>query len=183
MPLTGDAPACDVARSAGSKRSLLPPLPRLPLRFSISAPALPKLTSTAQAKRPASAAPRPRGIPGQDPGELRIRAAAARKRAFELESYSAGNDGNEEGEIDENEMAELLHQIDYECQDLFEAEKNGYVGSNLQMEDEDEDGEMVVLTKFGQKGDRLQPPMVGAKKEVRRKKSFAESMFGRKVVA
>ena len=53
-------------------------------------------------------------------------------------------------------MAELLHQIDYECQDLFEAEKNASVVPNLEMEDEDEDGEMVVVTKFGQKGERLQ---------------------------
>ncbi|KAL8865210.1 MAG: hypothetical protein Q9174_007011 [Haloplaca sp. 1 TL-2023] len=181
MTLTGDVPARDIARNAPSKKSLLPSLPRLPLRFTASAPSLPKLVSTPQAKRPASAAPR--GIPGQDPGELRIRAAAARKRAFELESYSAGTDGDEEGEIDENEMTELLHQISFECQDLIQAEKEGLLVPNLEMEDEDEDEEMVVVTKFGQKGDGLQPPMMEAKKEVRRKKSFAESLFGRKAVA
>ncbi|KAL8714263.1 MAG: hypothetical protein Q9225_006622 [Loekoesia sp. 1 TL-2023] len=60
--------------------------------------------------------PKTRGIIGAGPGEIRIREAAARKKAFERECYDSGDDGAEcdyDGDVDEKEMEELLEEMRY----------------------------------------------------------------------
>ncbi|KAL8908819.1 MAG: hypothetical protein Q9207_000545 [Kuettlingeria erythrocarpa] len=57
--------------------------------------------------------PRPRGVVGQDPTELKIREANARKRAFDKECFAAGSTC-EEGDledIDPDEMQGLLFEM------------------------------------------------------------------------
>lgn len=59
--------------------------------------------------------PKSRGIVGADPGELRIREAAARRKAFDKECYESGDDGSsfEYENVDEKEMEELLEEMRY----------------------------------------------------------------------
>ncbi|KAL8922913.1 MAG: hypothetical protein Q9208_004875 [Pyrenodesmia sp. 3 TL-2023] len=58
-------------------------------------------------------APRPRGVVGADPNELKIREANARKRAFDKECFAAGTSCDEDGsgDIDEDEMEGLIFEM------------------------------------------------------------------------
>lgn len=57
--------------------------------------------------------PRTRGIVGQDPTEIKIREAVARKKAFDRECFAAGSNGDEGDldDVDEKEMEELMFEI------------------------------------------------------------------------
>ncbi|KAL8764383.1 MAG: hypothetical protein Q9184_000088 [Pyrenodesmia sp. 2 TL-2023] len=58
-------------------------------------------------------APRPRGVVGADPNELKIREANARKRAFDRECFAAGSscDEGDLEDIDEQEMEALIFEM------------------------------------------------------------------------
>ena len=83
-------------------------------------------------RTPATAPPKHRGIVGKDPGELSIRAAMARKKAFQLESFENGDYGAEidmnglDNETDEEEMEKEMEEmrflLQYQSQDLGEEE-------------------------------------------------------------
>lgn len=57
--------------------------------------------------------PRPRGVVGQDPNELKIREANARKRAFDKECFAAGSscDEGDLEDVDEQEMEGLIFEM------------------------------------------------------------------------
>ncbi|KAL8938939.1 MAG: hypothetical protein Q9216_003625 [Gyalolechia sp. 2 TL-2023] len=72
-------------------------------------------TSKLESTPKRSSMPKTRGIVGADPGELRIREAAARRKAFDKECYQSGDDGSsfEFENVDEKEMEELLEEMMY----------------------------------------------------------------------
>ncbi|KAL8989107.1 MAG: hypothetical protein Q9169_008431 [Polycauliona sp. 2 TL-2023] len=65
---------------------------------------------------------RKRGVVGKDPGELSIRASMARKKAFQLESFANGDDGNHDVDTDEEEMEKEMEEmhflLEYQSPDL-----------------------------------------------------------------
>ncbi|KAL8738398.1 MAG: hypothetical protein Q9181_000820 [Wetmoreana brouardii] len=183
MVLTGDPPMRSIPtpRQAQKPFRQLPlPLPRLPFRFSISTPSVSNPIQPIHHHRTTSAptTTRPRGIPGQDPSELRIREAAARKKAFDIESFRAGSYGDDEDTADEREMEELLAEMNFQCQDLVQ-EKEEEVGF-MDVEAEDWDEGWLML-KAGLRKSLDVRPVVGREKEreVRKTKSFVGKVFGR----
>ncbi|KAL8895429.1 MAG: hypothetical protein Q9192_003636 [Flavoplaca navasiana] len=104
-----------------------------PSRSSLLNTLFPARTKPPPTKRtPATAPPKVRGIVGKDPGELSIRAAMARKKAFQLESFENGDYGAEididgaDNETDEEEMEKEMEEmrflLQYQSQDLREEE-------------------------------------------------------------
>ncbi|KAL8936624.1 MAG: hypothetical protein Q9211_004098 [Gyalolechia sp. 1 TL-2023] len=72
-------------------------------------------TSKVESTPKRASMPKSRGIVGADPGELKIREAARRRKAFDKECYEAGDDGSsfEYENVDEKEMEELLEEMRY----------------------------------------------------------------------
>ncbi|CAL8576930.1 hypothetical protein XPA_002792 [Xanthoria parietina] len=107
---------------------------RVPPSSSSSSPKSNNKKSAATATAPPSAPTKPpRGVVGADAGELSIRASAARKNAFQLESFANGDYGSDGfgggGDMDEEEMEkemeELRFLLQYESQDLGAMEGGG----------------------------------------------------------
>ncbi|KAI4117799.1 MAG: hypothetical protein LQ338_007497, partial [Usnochroma carphineum] len=70
-------------------------------------------TARLERSSPRSNMPKARGIVGADPNELKLREAAARKKAFDRECFAAGSNGDEGDleDVDEQEMEELIDEM------------------------------------------------------------------------
>ncbi|KAI4274332.1 MAG: hypothetical protein LQ337_004026, partial [Flavoplaca oasis] len=88
-----------------------------PSRSSLLRTLFPAGTKPPTKRTPATAPLRHRGIVGKDPSELSIRAAMARKKAFQLESFENGDYGAEididglDNETDEEEMEKEMEEM------------------------------------------------------------------------